>query len=371
MNFNFSQQQQLLQSAVYESSCRLDKSLTFLEKWKHISQSGIIGITVDSNFGGSSLGALDQVLAFEALARGNSDNGLSFAIAAHTLACVIPLNIYGTPVQKQNYFPALINGDLIMANAMTESESGSDVFNMQSTASKSGDKYILNGIKTFISNSFYSRLVLVYASTNKDKGFFGGITAFLAEENTYSKGKIFTKMGLDSCSLGEIIFSDSGIPAVNILGQEGGGAVIFNHSMEWERICMAGIHLGAMQRVLEKTIDFVKQRKSSSQSISRYQSISHSVADMHAGLELAKNYTYKAAWMIDQKLPVGREASVVKLYVSNTVKDFMLKALQIFGGYGYITEFGIEQEVRDALAATIYSGTSEIQKNIIASYLGI
>jgi len=341
------------------------------DKWIYIANTGIIGTCVDVEYGGLGLSALDMILALEAMAKGSSDNGLSFAIAAHSLSCVIPINKYGSSIQKQNYLPDLISGKMIAANAMTESESGSDVFHLQCKAIKNGENYILNGTKTFISNSASSSLVLTYAATNPDKGFFGGVSAFIVDEGDYKIGTQFKKMGLENCSLGEIIFEETKLTESNLLGKEGGGAFIFNHSMEWERICLAGIHLGAMQRVLNKTIEFVKQRKSLGQSIGKFQGVSHAIADMVSTLDVARNYSYRAAWCLDNKKNVSKEAAITKLFVSNTVKNFMLQAMQIFGGYGYIAEYGIEQEVRDAMAATIYSGTSEIQKNIIASNLGI
>ena len=314
---------------------------------------------------------MDMLMMLEALAKSNVDNGLSFAIAAHTLACVIPIQKFGSKEQKEKYLKPLINGDLVIANAMTESESGSDVFTMQCKAQKKGDGFVLNGTKTFISNSSTSDIVLTYAASNPAKGFFGGITAFLVEKNQYKTGQQFKKMGLESCSLGEIIFEDVVLGPDTILGKEGGGAVIFNQSMEWERICMTGIHLGAMQRVLDKTLKFIGERQSSGQAIGKFQAVSHAVADMQVLLEVSKSYAYQAAWKLDNKKDVGKTAAIAKLFVSNSVKAFMLQAMQIFGGYGYISDYGIEEEVRDALAATIYSGTSEIQKNIIASNLGI
>lgn len=371
MDFKLSQEQKLMQEAIRASLRNLDHALPFSDRWKLIAGTGIIGTCVDFKYGGTGLAAFDMLLALEALAQANEDNGLSFAIAAHTLACVIPIQKYGSEVQKQKYLESLINGKMVMANAMTESESGSDAFNMQSKAIKKENDYILNGTKTFISNSSNSDLVLTYAATNSAKGFFGGITAFIIDKDKYQKGAVFSKMGLESCSLGEIIFDDVSIPSENILGKEGGGAVIFNHSMEWERICMTGIHLGAMKRVFDKMLHFVHDRKSAGQEIGKFQSISHAIADMKVLLEVSKSYAYHAARLLDYKKDIGKEAAIAKLFVSNSVKAFMLKAMQIFGGYGYITDYGIEREVRDALAATIYSGTSEIQKNIIASNLGI
>ncbi len=361
----------MMQNAVHASLSKMDQSLSGRERWKHIAKTGILGTCVEKKYGGLGLGAIDMLLMLEALAKTNTDNGLSFAIAAHTLACVIPIHKFGTEAQKEKYLPQLINGELIIANAMTESESGSDVFTMQSKAVKTGEDYVLNGTKTFISNSSNSDLVLTYVSTNADKGFFGGITAFIVERKDYTSGTEFTKMGLENCPLGEITFNDTKLSSLNILGKEGGGSVIFNYSMEWERICMTGIHLGAMQRVFDKTLKFVHERKSSGKSIGKFQAVSHSIAEMQVLLEVSKTYAYKAACQLDSMKDTGKSAAIAKLFVSNSVKEFMLQAMQIYGGYGYIKEYGIEQEVRDALAATIYSGTSEIQKNIIASNLGI
>ncbi len=371
INYELSKEQKLLQDSVYESSRSMDISLPFLNRWKYMANTGIIGTCINRAYGGSDLGAFEMLLALEAMAKGNTDNGLSFAIAAHTLACVIPIYQYGTEKQKQKFLPQLISGDLIAANAMTESESGSDAFNLQTKAVKNGSNYLLNGTKTFVSNNEPSGLALTYAATNSDKGFFGGITCFLVERENYSTGSPFKKMGLESCSLGEIYFNNTELTSDNILGEVGGGGPIFNHSMEWERICLAGIHIGAMERILAKTIEFTKQRKSQGQSIAKFQSISHALAEMQVLLEVSKSYSYKVAWMLDRKQNVSKESAITKLFVSNSVKKFMLQAMQIFGGYGYISEYGIEQEVRDALASSLYSGTSEIQKNIIASNLGI
>lgn len=371
MDFHLSEQQKLLQENVYAAARSMDNKLSLAQRWKYLANTGIIGTCIGTEFGGLGLGAFEMLLAFESLGKGNSDNGLSFAVAAHTLSCVIPIYGYGNSAQQKYYLPKLINGEWIAANAMTESESGSDAFNMQCKAIKKENNFILNGTKTFISNSTHSNLALTYAATNPDKGFFGGITAFIVEKEKYTIGTEFRKMGLESCALGEIVFSDAILLEDNILGKVGSGSIIFNHSMEWERICMTGIHLGAMQRVLEKTIDFAKQRKSLGQSIAKFQSISHTIAEMQVALDVSKAYAYRAAWLLDNKKNVSKEAAIAKLFVSNAVKNFMLQAMQIFGGYGYIADFGIEQEVRDALAATLYSGTSEIQKNIIVSNLGI
>ena len=224
MNFDLSDEQKLLQENIFESAGKLNNASSFSERWKYLAKTGIIGISVDESVGGSGLGALEMLLALESLARGNADNGLSFAVAAHTLACVIPVNKYGSQVQKQKYLPGLINGEMLAANAMTESESGSEVFNLQCKAEKNSSGYILNGTKTFVSNSADADLVLTYASTNKEKGFFGGITAFIVEKGKYKTGSHFRKMGLESCSLGEIVFDNVALTAENIFPELSLGA---------------------------------------------------------------------------------------------------------------------------------------------------
>jgi len=371
MNFELTSEQQMLCASMFDTASKLEAGQTFEERWSILANTGIFGTCVDKKYGGSGLGAIDMLLLLEALAKGNPDNGLSFAVAAHTLACVLPISEYASDELKQKYLPSLIDGTFIAANAMTETESGSDVYTMQCSASHQDGNYVLNGTKTFVSNCGDASLVLTYAKTDPDKGFFGGITAFVVEKGNYSIGAEFKKMGLESCSLGEIVFEEVSLPENAVVGKEGGGGMIFNRSMEWERICLTGIHLGAMERVLKKTVDFVKQRKSKGDSIGKFQAVSHRLAEMKVLLESSRNMAFKAAWTLDNKKSAGEEAAIAKLLVSTSVKDFMLKAMQIFGGYGYVADYGIEQEVRDALAATIYSGTSDIQKNIIALYLGI
>lgn len=371
MDFEWNKEQELLRDSILKTAENLDSSAPFEQRWKAMAETGMIGTCVSSEYGGSGLSAIDMLLVLEALAEGQTDNGLSFALAAHTLSCVMPIDLFASPEQKVKYLPGLMDGSLIAANAMTEAESGSDVFQMRSRAEATNEGYRLNGSKIFISNAKPSSLVLTYAVSDPDKGFFGGLSAFLVESTAYRVGAEFEKMGLESCSLGEIIFEDVDLGKDALMGKVGGGGVIFNHSMEWERICLTGVHLGAMRRILKKTLQFVRARKSQGKSIGKFQAVGHTLAEMKASLEVARQYAYKAAWMLSHKKNIGEEAAIAKLVVSQTVQTFMLKALQVHGGYGYVVDYGIEQEVRDALASTIYSGTSEIQKNIIATYLRV
>ena len=371
IDFSLTNDQLLMKRSILDAVSKIKMESPFIEQWKQVAATGIIATCVDQRYGGSGLGAVDMLVLLEALSEGIQDSGLSFAIAAHTLSCVIPISEYGNDHLKEKLLPGLINGTMIAANAMTESESGSDVFTMHCKATKEGNKYRLNGTKTFISNASTSSIVLTYASSDAEKGFFGGLTSFIVEQGNYRLGSEFKKMGLDSCSLGEIIFDGCLVDESSVLGKVGGGGIIFNHSMEWERICLAGVHLGAMRRVLGKTINYVNERKSGGMGIGKYQGVSHQLAEMKLLLETATNTALKAAWSLDNKKDVSIEAAMCKLYVSNAVREFMLKAMQVFGGYGYVKDYGIESEVRNALAGTIYSGTSEIQKNVIASHLDI
>lgn len=346
--------------------------LSFKEKWKAIATTDIIGMAVDTKHGGLGLGAFDLLLAFEALAYSSKDNGFNFALAAHTLACVIPISKYGSEVQINNELAAMMNGSAICANAMTEAESGSTVYSLQTKASPADDyNYLIQGSKTFITNGSMSDYCLLYAETTADKGFFGGISAFLLNKNQYEAIQDFKKMGLESAALSELRIDNCLVANNQLLGKQGAGGYIFNESMEWERICIAGLHIGAMERVMQQVINFVKNRKSGGLNISKYQAISHTIADMQVLIDCSKAIAYSTARMLDKKLNVSRESSTTKLFVSESVKSFMLQALSIFGAYGYIKDFGIEQDVRDALASTIYSGTNEIQKNIIVSNLGL
>lgn len=345
---------------------------TFQQKWQAIAQSGIIGISIEKEKGGAGLGAFDLFIALEALARSSEDNGFNFALAAHTLACVVPIAKYGSVEQLTTILPQLIDGRAICANAMTESESGSNPYDLQTKAVELTEgQYQINGCKTYITNGAIADYCLLYAETSANKGFFGGLSAFLIDKSKYKCTHEFEKMGLESAHLSEIRIENCLIDSNSLLNKKGAGAIIFNESMEWERTCIAGLHIGAMERVMKKTIQFVKSRKSNGISISKYQSISYRIADMQVMIDTSRALAYNTARMIDKQLNVSKESSTTKLYVSTCVKNFMLQALDIFAAAGYIKDFGIEKEVRDALAATIYSGTNDIQKNIILSNIGL
>ncbi len=217
-------------------------------------------------------------------------------------------------------------------------------------------------------------LAVVYAVTDREKGSFGGLTAFLVEKGTpgFSSGQKFEKMGLRTCAIGELVFEDVYVGPDAVLGGVGAGTTIFSESMVWERICLVACHVGTMERLMEQAIDYARTRRSVGKPISKYQAISHRIADMKVRLEAARVLTYHSAWRLEKgERNVALDASITKLFVSEALVETALETVQVFGGYGFMVEYEVERALRDAVGSTLYSGTSEIQRNIIAKWLGL
>lgn len=344
-----------------------------VDLWKKCAEQKLTGLPVDEKFGGAGLDPFTAVIALEALGYGSEDGGLNFSVCAHLLACVIPVWKYGNENQKKKYLPDLCNGNKIAVNAMTESESGSDVFNIKTTAKKKDNGFIINGTKTFCSNGPVADVVLVYALTDESKGYYGGITAFIIDKHApgYTVGQQYEKMGLRTSGISELIFENVFVSEDDIIGGVGGGATVFNHSMEWERTGMAACHVGTMQKLLEKSIEYAQTRKSGGEVIGKKQAVSHRIANMKIQLEASRLLTYKSALGLEKNKENMIHAASAKLFVSEAYVAAAMNTMQIFGGNGYMTEYGIERIVRDALGSTVYSGTSDIQRNIISRLLGL
>jgi len=342
------------------------------EHWKKCAQMGIQGLPVPQEYGGSGADTLTTVCALEALGYGCRDNGLLFSINAHMWTTEIPLMGFGTEEQKRRYLPKLISGEWIGLHAMTEPMSGSDAYSLRTRAERKGDRYVLNGSKTFITNAQDAHLFVIFANLDPAKGA-NGVSAFLVERDTPGLliGQKLHKMGLRTSPMAEVALVDCEIPVENLLGKEGGGQAIFTTSMEWERTCILASHLGMMQRLLERSVKYARERNQFGQPIGKFAAISNKIAEMEVRLETGRLVLYKAAWLKSQGKHPLREASIAKLYVSEAAVQSCLDAIQIFGGYGYITEFEIERELRDAVSSKIYSGTSEIQRVIIAGLHGL
>ncbi len=342
------------------------------EGWKKCAAMGVHGLPVPVEYGGMGMDALTTVGVLESLGYGCQDNGLVFSINAHMWTLETPLMGFGTEEQKKKFLPRLCSGELIGANAMSEPNSGSDAYSIATTAKKKGDAYVLNGGKVFVSNGPVADIYLAFATIDPSLGP-NGVTGFLVERNSpgLSLGKHTHKMGIRTSPMCEVFFEDCVVPEANRLGREGAGKMLFADSMSWERGCILAGAVGAMRRLLETSIRYANEREQFGQPIGKFQLISSKIVDMKIRLETARGLLYQSAWQKSRGRSVYLEAALAKLYISESWVECARHALQIHGGYGYMVEYGIERELRDALASTLYSGTSEIQRTIIGPLLGL
>jgi hypothetical protein len=340
--------------------------------WKKCAEFGIQGLPIPRDYGGMGVDPLTTVGVLESLGRGCKDNGLMFSINAHMWTLGIPLRDFGSEEQKRKYLPGLCDGSLIGGNAMSEPGSGSDAYSLRTTAEHRGDCYFLNGSKIFVTNGPVGDLFLVFATVDRSKGPHG-VSAFLVERNFpgFKSGRTLEKMGLRTSPMSELFFQDCEVPFENRLGREGNGQTLFTHSMTWERSCILANAVGAMDRMLETAIRYAKDRKQFGQSIGKFQQVASKIVDMRMRIDEARAALYRTAWLRGQGRSVFLEAALAKLTISENWVRCAEEAIQIHGGYGYMSEFEIEREMRDALSSKLYSGTSEIQRNIVASLLGL
>lgn len=342
------------------------------EGWRACGQFGIQGLPVPEQYGGLGMDALTTVGALEKFGYACRDNGLTFSLNAHMWTAAMPLVAFGTEEQKQKYLPGLCNGDLIGGNAMSEPGSGSDAYSLRTSAVRDGDHYILNGSKTYITNGPVADLLVVFATQDRTKGA-RGISAFLVEKNTpgMTVAKKLDKMGIRTSPMAEIFFDNCRVHENQRLGKEGAGTSLFTHSMTWERGCILAGAVGAMQRLLEATIRYARERKQFDQPISKFQLVQSKIVDMKVRLETARHVLYHGAWLRSLGKTAILEAAMSKMYISECWVQNCLDAIQVHGGAGYMTEYEIERELRDAMGSRIYSGTNEIQKTIIAALMGL
>ena len=381
MDFSWTEEQLKFKKAVIEFAQKeLNEGLIDRDRigelahknWKRCAQIGILGLAIPEKYGGSGTDIMTTMLVMEGLGYGCRDNGLIFAMNAQMWSVQHPILTFGTEVQKQKYLPGMCSGELIGAHGMSEPESGSDAYSLRTKAERVGDGYVLNGTKMFVTNAPIADLALVFATVNPAKGI-GGVTAFLVEKGTpgFRVSRQIEKMGLRTSPMGELILEDCALPVESRLGSEGAGSSIFNSSMEWERSCILGSHVGAMERQLEDAIRYTRERSQFGQRIGKFQSVANRIADMKVRLETARLLLYKVAWLKQMGKPAIMEAALAKLYLSECFVQSSLDAVRTYGGYGYMTELEVERDLRDAIGGTLYSGTSDIQRMIIARWLGL
>ncbi len=343
-----------------------------LQNWKKCAEFGLLGLPIPRAYGGSGADILTAMLAMEGLGYGCRDNGLIFAMNAQMWSVQLPILNFGTEEQKAKYLPGMCAGEMIGAHGMTEADSGSDAHSLRTRAERVDGGYKLNGSKMFVTNAPFADMALIFATVDPDKGRWA-ITAFLVDKDTpgYSVSRQLDKMGLRTSPMGEIVLQDCFVPESCRLGQEGNGASIFNSSMEWERSCILAAHVGAMERQVEECVEYARTRKQFGAPIGKFQSVSNRIADMKVRLETARLLLYKMAWLKKEGKSALMEAAIAKLYLSECFVRSSEDAIRIHGGYGYMTEFEVERDLRDALGGTIYSGTSDIQRQIIARLMGL
>jgi alkylation response protein AidB-like acyl-CoA dehydrogenase len=356
-----------------DSLLERDKSSSFSpENWLKCAQIGIHGLAVPEEYGGVGADLLTAALVMEGLGYGCRDGGLTFALNSQMWSVQPTILDFGSEAQKQKYLPGLCRGELIGAYGMTEPDSGSDAFSLRTTATKTDGGYVLNGTKTLVTFAPLADFSIVFATIDPELGKWG-ISTFVVDKDTpgFEVSRCMEKMGLRTVPIGELAFDDCFIPEENRIGPEGAGASIFNSSQEWERAVILASQLGAMERQLEQAVQYANDRRQFGQSIGKFQSVSNRIADMKLRLETARLLTYKVAWLKSQGESVMLDAAIAKLYLSECFVESSLDAIRTHGGYGYMSEFEVERDLRDAIGGTLYGGTSDIQRNIIAGFLGL
>jgi len=380
MDFSWSEDQTQLRAGVAQVGRSLNEGLRERDReskfdragWKKLAEAGVHGLPIPEEFGGMGADALTTVGVLESLGHACRDNGLVFSVNAHMWTLEIPILHFGTDEQKQRFLPKLVSGEWIGGNAMSEPASGSDAYSLATTAELRGDRYLLNGSKVFVSNGPVADVIMAFATVDKARGA-RGVTGFLIEKGTPGFQAIGAtrKMGLRTSPMCELFFENCEVPVENRLGKEGAGTNLFTHSMTWERACILASAVGSMQRLLEASIAYARERKQFGRAIGSFQLVASRIVDMKLRLETARALLYQAAWQRSRGRSIFLEAALAKLHISESWVRCAEDALQIHGGYGYMEDYEIERDLRDAYGSRIFSGTSEIQRTIVASLLGL
>ena len=377
MDFQLTDEQLQLQSTVRDFAAReiaphvmeWDEASHFpMETIKQLGKLGLMGCIFPDEFGGAGFGYIEYVIAIEELSR--VDGSVGIIVAAHTSLCTNHIFLAGSADQKQRYLPHLARGEHIGAWALTEPNSGSDAAGARCTATRKGDRWLLNGTKTFITNGAYANVVVVVAVTDKSVGT-RGLSAFIVERGTpgFRHGKKENKLGLRASDTSELIFEDCEIPAENLLGREGEGFIDAMRVLDGGRISIAALGLGMATGAYQCALRYSRQRKQFGHPISDFQAIQWKLADMATEIDAARLLTMRAAWLKDHHRKTTLESSMAKLYTSEVAVRAANEAVQIHGGYGFIKDYPAEKFYRDVKLCTIGEGTSEIQRMVIARQL--
>jgi alkylation response protein AidB-like acyl-CoA dehydrogenase len=332
---------------------------------------GLLGVPYPEEVGGTGLDSLAYAITVEELSRASGSVGI--IVSAHTSLGCNPLYLAGTPEQQDRYLKPMASGEVLGAYGLTEPGAGSDSRGTRTRAHRDGDEWILNGSKRFITNAGVAGTYIVTAVTDREADS-GKISAFIVEADTpgFSIGRMEEKMGLHASNTGELIFEDCRVPAANLLGEEGEGDKLFLKTLDGGRIGIGAMALGLAQAAYEAASAYAKERRQFDRPIASFQGVAFKIADMAVGIDAARLLVYRAAWLKDCGKPYTTEAAMAKLFASEVARQVTNDAIQVHGGYGYVTEYHVERYLRDAKLTEIGEGTSEIQRLVIArNILGI
>ena len=347
----------------------IDKTNDFpADLWRKFGDLGVLGITVEEEYGGAGMGYLEHVVAMEEISRASASVGLSYG--AHSNLCVNQIRRNGTEDQKRRYLSKLISGEHVGALAMSEPGAGSDVVSMRLRAEKRGDRYVLNGTKMWITNGPDADVLVIYAKTDPSAGP-KGITAFLVEKSFpgFSCAQKLDKLGMRGSNTGELVFQDCEVPAENVLGEINGGVRVLMSGLDYERAVLAAGPLGIMQACMDIVLPYVHERKQFGQAIGEFQIMQAKIADMYTTMNAAKSYIYTVAKACDRGQTTRKDAAGAILYAAEKATWMTLEAIQCLGGNGYINDYATGRLLRDAKLYEIGAGTSEIRRMLIGREL--
>jgi len=350
-------------------AAEIDKTNDFpADLWRKFGDLGVLGITVEEEYGGAGMGYLEHVIAMEEISRASASVGLSYG--AHSNLCVNQIRRNGTEDQKRRYLSKLISGEHVGALAMSEPGAGSDVVSMRLRAEKRGDRYVLNGTKMWITNGPDADVLVIYAKTDPSAGP-KGITAFLVEKDFpgFSCAQKLDKLGMRGSNTGELVFQDCEVPAENVLGEVNGGVRVLMSGLDYERAVLAAGPLGIMQACMDIVLPYVHERKQFGQAIGEFQIMQAKIADMYTTMNAAKSYIYTVAKACDRGQTTRKDAAGAILYAAEKATWMTLEAIQCLGGNGYINDYATGRLLRDAKLYEIGAGTSEIRRMLIGREL--
>ena len=338
------------------------------ELWREMGDLGLLGMTVEEEYGGTAMGYLAHSIAVEEIARASASVSLSYG--AHSNLCVNQIRLNGNPAQKEKYLPRLVSGEHVGALAMSEAGAGSDVVSMSLRAEKKNDRYILNGTKYWITNGPDADTLVVYAKTDPEAGS-KGITAFLIEKSMagFSTSAHFDKLGMRGSNTAELVFENVEVPFENVLGEEGRGVRVLMSGLDYERVVLSGIGTGIMAACLDEVMPYLAERKQFGQPIGNFQLMQGKIADMYTAMNSARAYIYEVARACDRGEVTRQDAAACVLYASEEAMKQAHQAVQALGGAGYMNESTVSRLFRDAKLMEIGAGTSEIRRMLVGREL--